>query len=106
VKVADGKLQIVKEGRSSKFIDQVEQVTFNGHDAALRQQEVLFVTERAVFNLTAEGLELIEIAPGVDLNRDVLEHMSFRPIIRDVKTMDPGIFKEDWGKLAKVFAQH
>lgn len=105
VKVGDGKLVIEQEGKMSKFIERVEQVTFNGHDAALRQQNVLFVTERAVFHLTADGLELTEIAPGVDLERDVLAHMAFKPIIRDLKTMDPGIFSEQWGGLAKAI-QH
>jgi propionate CoA-transferase len=100
VQVADGKLHIKTEGRSRKFIDSVEQITFNGHDAALRQQKVVFITERAVFTLTADGLELTEIAPGVDLERDVLAHMSFKPIITNVKTMDPGIFREQWGGLA------
>jgi propionate CoA-transferase len=102
VSVGDGKLTILQEGKSSKFIDQVEQITFNGHDAALRKQDVLFVTERAVFKLCEEGLELTEIAPGVDLERDVLAHMAFKPIIRDLKTMDPGIFREQWGGLAKA----
>lgn len=101
VTVGGGKLTINTEGRSFKFINTVEQVTFNGHDAALRGQQVLFVTERAVFHLTADGLELKEIAPGVDLERDVLAHMAFKPIVRDVKTMDPGIFSEAWGGLAK-----
>lgn len=105
VKVGEGKLVIEQEGKNPKFIDQVEQVTFNGHDAALRKQEVLFVTERAVFQLTADGLELTEIAPGVDLERDVLAHMAFKPIIRDLKTMDPGIFSEQWGGLARAI-QH
>ncbi len=105
VKVGEGKLVIEQEGKNPKFIDQVEQVTFNGHDAALREQEVLFVTERAVFQLTADGLELTEIAPGVDLERDVLAHMAFKPIIRDLKTMDPGIFSEQWGGLARAI-QH
>jgi len=63
---------------------------------------VLFVTERAVFHLTADGLELTEIAPGVDLERDVLAHMAFKPIIRDLKLMDPGIFSETWGGLARA----
>ena len=106
VKVGDGRLTIVKEGKARKFIEQVEQVTFNGHDAALRQQQVVFITERAVFRLCEEGLELTEIAPGVDLERDVLAHMAFKPIIRDLKTMDPGIFSERWGGLHRLFADH
>ena len=105
VKVADGQLTIVKEGKSRKFIEKVEQITFNGLDAARRQQNVLFVTERAVFHLTTEGLELIEIAPGIDLERDVLAHMGFRPLMRDVKTMDPGLFRAQWGGLAKAMAE-
>ena len=104
VKVADGRLSIVKEGKSRKFIEKVEQITFNGHDAALRQQEVLFVTERAVFQLTTDGLELTEIAPGVDLERDVLAHMGFKPIMKNVKTMDAGLFSTQWGGLAQAMA--
>ncbi len=105
VKVADGKLHIQKEGKSPKFIDKVEQITFNGRDAALREQKVLFITERAVFKLTADGLELTEIAPGVDIERDVLAHMSFRPIMRNVTTMDVGIFQQRWGGLAQALAK-
>jgi len=101
VEVGGGQLKIVQEGRSRKFIQQVEQVTFNGHDAALREQEVVFVTERAVFHLREDGLELTEIAPGVDLDRDVLAHMDFKPILRDVKTMDPQMFEAVWGGLAR-----
>jgi propionate CoA-transferase len=104
VKVGDGQLTIVKEGRSRKFIEKVEQITFNGLDAAQREQNVLFVTERAVFHLTTEGLELVEIAPGIDLERDVLAHMGFKPILRNVKTMDPGLFREKWGGLAAALA--
>ncbi|SDD77886.1 propionate CoA-transferase [Massilia sp. PDC64] len=102
VAVEDGRLRIVQEGRSRKFIEQVEQITFNGHDAAQRGQDVLFVTERAVFRLTADGLELTEIAPGVDLERDVLAHMGFAPIVRDVRTMDAGLFMPVWGGLAEA----
>jgi propionate CoA-transferase len=100
VSVEDGKLTILQEGKSFKFVEKVEQITFNGHDAALRKQDVLFVTERAVFKLLEEGLELIEIAPGVDLERDVLAHMAFKPIIRELSLMDPGIFYAQWGGLA------
>lgn len=99
VAVEDGALRIVQEGRARKFIEQVEQITFNGADAARRGQRVLFVTERAVFTLTADGLELTEIAPGIDMERDVLAHMGFRPIIRSPRTMDAGLFKEHWGGL-------
>jgi len=100
LEVGDGRLSIVQEGRSRKFVEQVEQLTFNGRDAALRQQEVSFITERAVLRLRPEGLELTEIAPGIDLERDVLAHMGFRPLIRDLRTMDAGLFSERWGGLA------
>lgn len=99
LEVADGRLTIVQEGRSRKFVERVEQLTFNGHDAALRQQEVSFITERAVLRLRPEGLELTEIAPGIDLERDVLAHMGFRPLIRDLRTMDAGLFSTQWGGL-------
>ena len=105
IAIADGKLHILTEGKSRKFIDQVEQITFNGADAARRRQEVLFVTERAVFTLTPAGLELIEIAPGIDLERDVLEHMGFRPIINHVRLMDAGLFQPVWGGLAQAIQQ-
>jgi propionate CoA-transferase len=106
VEVADGRLRIVKEGKSRKFIEQVEQITFNGLDAAKRKQDVLFVTERAVFALTTEGLELTEIAPGVDLERDVLAHMGFRPIVKNLRTMDAGLFQATWGGLAGWLRRH
>ena len=104
VRVGDGQLTIVQEGKSKKFIQQVEQITFNGHDAALREQEVVFVTERAVFHLRADGLELSEIAPGVDLQRDVLAHMDFQPLMHNVRPMDPKIFEAVWGGLATLRA--
>ena len=104
VAVGDGRLTIRQEGKVKKFIAQVEQVTFNGHDAALRQQNVTFITERAVFKLRADGLELVEVAPGVDLQRDVLDHMDFMPIVRDVKTMDPALFQPAWGGLKAALA--
>jgi propionate CoA-transferase len=102
VEVGDGKLRIVKEGKSRKFIEKVEQITFNGVDAAQRRQNVLFVTERAVFDLTPDGLELIEIAPGIDLEKDILQHMGFKPIIGNVRLMDAGMFQTAWGGLARA----
>jgi propionate CoA-transferase len=100
--IGDGQLTILQEGRSKKFITQVEQITFNGEDAAQRRQNVVFVTERAVFHLREEGLELTEIAPGVDLHKDVLAHMDFQPIVRNVKLMDPGLFRETWSGLGDI----
>ena len=102
VEVAGGKLRIIQEGKSRKFIEQVEQITFNGLDAAQRRQQVLFVTERAVLELTADGLQLTEIAPGIDLERDVLAHMGFRPIINELTLMDAGLFQASWGGLASA----
>ena len=91
--VADGELKILQEGRDKKFLESVEQVTFSGEYAVEKGQPVLYITERAVFALTPEGVELKEIAPGIDLQKDVLDQMDFAPIVRDVKTMDSRIFQ-------------
>ena len=85
------------KGRTRKFIDEVEHRTYSGEYAARRGQEALFVTERCVFKLVIEdgmsGLELIEIAPGVDLERDILAQMDFKPAISaELKLMDARIF--------------
>lgn len=93
--VKDGKLVITSEGKSKKFKEQVEQITFSGAYALSVGQPVLYVTERAVFRLTAEGLELIEVAPGIDVEKDVLAYMDFKPIVKDVKLMDARIFKDE-----------
>src|SRR5215218_2959820 len=93
VAIADGKLRIVREGKSPKFIENVEQITFSGSYAAEVEQPVFYVTERCVFRRTAKGMELTEIAPGIDLERDILAHMSFKPIVGDPKLMDERIFR-------------
>ncbi len=93
VAVEGGNLRIVKEGRTPKFLQQVEHVTFSGAHAVKRGQPVLYITERCVFRLTAKGLELVEIAPGIDLEKDILAHMQFRPVIETPpRLMDPRIF--------------
>jgi propionate CoA-transferase len=91
-RVTDGAVTIATEGRVRKFVDLVEHVTFFGPRAARLGQPVLFVTERCVLRLTAAGLELIEVAPGIDIDRDILAQMAFRPIIDSPATMDPRIF--------------
>ena len=93
VSVHDGKLVIEKEGRVRKFVDRVEQVTFGGRYAAGREQYVRYVTERCVFALGPEGLELIEIAPGIDPERQILALMGFNPVIRNPRLMDGRIFR-------------
>ena len=95
ISVTDGKLNIDQEGKSKKLISEVEQVTFSGAYAQEKGQPVLYITERAVFKQTPEGVELIEIAPGIDLQKDVLDQMEFKPIVKDVKTMDQRIFRDD-----------
>lgn len=101
VSVAEGKLKIDQEGKSKKLIGEVEQVTFSGAYAQEKGQPVLYITERAVFKLTPEGVELMEIAPGVDLQKDILDQMDFKPIMKDVKTMDERIFRDALMGLAR-----
>jgi propionate CoA-transferase len=92
VAIEDGSVRIAVEGRQRKFVEAVQQVTFSGPLAASRGQPVLYVTERCVFALGPEGLELIEVAPGIDVERDILAHMAFRPrIATNLKTMDARI---------------
>jgi propionate CoA-transferase len=102
VKVQNGKMSILQEGKVKKFIADVEQVTFSGQYASEKKQRVLYVTERAVFRLTESGLELVEIAPGVDLERDILAQMEFSPVVSEtLKTMKPAIFNREKMKLIK-----
>ena len=92
--VEGGKLRINQEGKMKKFLDLVEHVTFSGKYARMKNQPVLYITERCVLSLTHEGMELIEIAPGVDLEKDILSLMAFRPIVKDSpRLMDERIFR-------------
>ncbi|OPJ65407.1 acyl CoA:acetate/3-ketoacid CoA transferase [Clostridium chromiireducens] len=96
VKVENGELRIIKEGVSKKFIESVEQITFSGEYAMKVKQSVMYITERAVFELKDDGLHLIEIAPGINIEKDVLDLMDFNPIIdKDLKLMDKRIFIDE-----------
>jgi propionate CoA-transferase len=94
VAVEEGRLRIIEEGDTRKFVQEVEHRTFSGEYAVRRGQPVLYITERCVFKLAEGGLELIEIAPGIDLERDILAQMGFTPKIREpLEPMDARIFK-------------
>jgi propionate CoA-transferase len=95
VAVVEGKLLIERDGKEKKFVDQVEHRTFSGSYAAQNDKDVLYVTERCVFRLTKEGLELIEVAPGIDIKHDILDRMDFEPIVRQPRVMDPRIFRSE-----------
>ncbi|MHB1288736.1 MAG: hypothetical protein ACYC3U_05390, partial [Georgenia sp.] len=92
VHLEDSRLVIDHEGQVAKFVPEVEEITYSGPYAAAQGRRALYVTERCVFELTPEGLELIEVAPGIDVERDVLTLLDFRPIVRDVKQMPAECF--------------
>lgn len=90
------KLHINKEGSLIKFVNKIQQISYNGEIARKKKQKMHYVTERAVFELRAEGLVLTEIAPGIDLQQQILDLMEFKPIISsDLKEMNPSIFREN-----------
>lgn len=106
VKVENGKLHIINEGQHKKFIKNVQQITFSGPYASKQKQRVLYITERAVFELHNGQLLLTEIAPGVDLEKDILKQMEFRPLISDTLiTMSSKLFEEHWGELKSIINQ-
>jgi propionate CoA-transferase len=97
VEIAKGELHISQEGKAKKFVQgEVEHITFSGDYAIKRGQKVVYITERCVFNLTEQGFELTEIAPGVDLEKDILSQMNFQPVInRAPQLMDSRIFQDN-----------
>jgi len=96
VSIENGRLRIVEEGKLRKFVKQVEHVTFSGRYAMLKNQPVLYVTERCVFSLTKEGMELIEVAPGIDIEKDILQLIDVKPGIKEpVLPMDERIFRPE-----------
>ncbi|MFY9830067.1 MAG: acyl CoA:acetate/3-ketoacid CoA transferase, partial [Rhodoplanes sp.] len=90
-----GKLKILKEGKQRKFVEKVGQISFSGQYAYDRNRMVLYVTERCVFRRVRAGLALIEVAPGIDIERDILAHMGFKPIIGEPDLMDLRIFRPE-----------
>ena len=95
IEAGGGQIAIRREGKQPKFIRKVEQVTFSGEYAAEKRQPVLYVTERCVFQLGSDGLELIEVAPGVDIEHDILRLMEFQPVLRAPKQMEERIFRHE-----------
>ena len=103
--VRDGKMVIEHEGKFKKFVNQIRQSSFSARRAVADGKEVIYITERAVFEATADGLLLTEIAPGIDLQKDILDQMEFAPIIPEggPKLMPAEIFQETWGGLKNYF---
>ena len=93
--ISDNKIRILHEGTIPKFVESVFKIVFSGHQAIKYGQEIMYITERAVFRLNGRGLVLEEIAPGIDLNKDIISKMTFAPILgNSIKEMDRRIFNE------------
>ncbi|WP_114285971.1 acyl CoA:acetate/3-ketoacid CoA transferase [Candidatus Halocynthiibacter alkanivorans] len=103
--IEGGQLSIVSEGKHRKFVKSVSQVTFSGVRAAREGRTVLYVTERCVFRLSEEGLELTEIAPGIDMDRDILQHLPFRPVINTPKPMADVLFLNERMGLQRLISE-
>ncbi len=94
--IEGGELRIVREGKTPKFVSDVQQISFSGELASSSNRDVLFVTERAVFRLTRGGMQLVEVAPGIDIESQILSVMQFRPLISEVCPMRCGqLLKSD-----------
>jgi acyl CoA:acetate/3-ketoacid CoA transferase len=93
LQTGDGRMQVVQQGGVKKLVQRVDQITFSGPQGLVRGQEVLYLTERGSFRLTAQGIELYEIAPGIDLQRDILDQMEFAPqVAADLQVMEAAFF--------------
>lgn len=104
VRFENGRVIVEEQGKIHKFVNQVQQVTFSGKRAVDKGKQVVFITERCVFRLEKEGLTLVEIAPGIDLQHDILDNMDYRPIISpDLKEMPKELFNEGPMGLAAVW---
>lgn len=96
IETGDGSLRIVREGKIRKLVDKVEHITFSGDYGRTSGQKILYVTERAVFELRPEGVTLVEVAPGIDLEKQILANMDFKPLVAsDLRPMDSRIFRKE-----------
>ncbi len=97
--IVDGQVKIVEEGSAQKFVEHVQQITFAGKSAG-KDQKIMYITERCVLELIDGVVTVTEVAPGIDLERDVIAHMGFKPAVSsNLKTMDAALFQEDWDGL-------
>jgi acyl CoA:acetate/3-ketoacid CoA transferase len=95
IRMEDGQVRIVQDGRFQKFVEKTQDVTFNGRQGAEQGQEVWYVTERCVFRLTRKGLELVEVAPGIEVDRDIRSKVGFSlAVAPDCRPMEPRIFRD------------
>lgn len=102
LEVKDGKLTVIQEGTIKKFLKNVEQITFAGQYAK-PYQDILYVTERCVFKLINGKMTIVEVAPGISIEKDIIPNMDFVPeVAADVKEMDPALFCDKWGKLGET----
>ena len=93
LQTGDGQMRVQQQGGVKKLVKRVDQITFSGPQGLVRGQEVQYLTERGSFRLTPEGIELFEIAPGIDLQKDILDQMEFVPrVAADLKVMDRAHF--------------
>lgn len=106
VKIADGKVTVLEQGSIRKFVNKVQQITFSGRRAAAAGKKVVFITERCVFELRSGGLTLVEIAPGIDMERDIFAQMDYRPLIApDLREMPAELFYDGPMGLKEIWAR-
>ena len=105
ISVLNNKLQVQNDGSIIKFVDSVYKIVFSGHQAIKYGHDIRYITERAVFKLNADGIMLEEIAPGIDLEKDVLSKMNFKPRVGIVKEMDSRLFRDDKMGIKEEFFQ-
>jgi len=100
--IKDGEIHIIQEGKVKKFLHCIDQITFSGKYAREHGQQILYITERAVFKMEEDGIHLIEIAPGIDMQKDIFDQMEFKPIANNVKHMLPELFKNQCMNLKDI----